>query len=242
MKYYILDLSAKNSLVRYLVSQGHTVFMVSWKNPNASDRGLGMDDYLRLGIRATRRCRVAHRAGPKNSFGGLLHRRHVAVDRRRALGRRRRSEAGDPDAAGAHRQDFSEPGELSVFISPSQLDMLEAVMDRTGVLKSEQMGGAHSRCCARAICCGRRPSITTCAANANRRMISMAWNADGTRMPSRMHAEYLRRSISTTHWPAASLRPRAEPSILQPSGHPCSSSARKPITSRRGNRCIRRAA
>ena len=70
----------------------------------------------------------------------------------------------------AAQQDFSEPGELSVFISPSQLDMLEAVMDRSGVLKSEQMGG-HSRCCARATCCGRPPSTRTCAASANRRTI-----------------------------------------------------------------------
>jgi poly(3-hydroxyalkanoate) synthetase len=52
MKYYILDLTTDDSLVKYLATQGHTVFMVSWKNPDGTDCDLGMDDYLELGVMA----------------------------------------------------------------------------------------------------------------------------------------------------------------------------------------------
>jgi len=190
MKYYILDLSAKNSLVRYLVSQGHTVFIVSWKNPNASDRGFGMDDYLRLGIKDTVEAassivpgRKIHSVG--YCIGGTLLSIGAAV--LSAAGNRRLASM----TLMAAQQDFSEPGELSVFISPSQIDMLEAVMDRTGVLKSEQMGAAFAMLRARDL-------LWTPAVNSYLRGKRespndlMAWNADGTRMPCRMHSEYLR--------------------------------------------------
>jgi len=118
MKYYILDLSASNSLVRYLVSQGHTVFILSWKNPNASDRGLGMDDYLRLGIRAT--LEAVARIVPNQKIhsvgyciGGTLL--SIAAAAYGAEGDQR---LGSLTLLAA-QQDFSEPGELSVFISPT---------------------------------------------------------------------------------------------------------------------------
>jgi polyhydroxyalkanoate synthase len=190
MKYYILDLSAANSLVKYLVAQGHTVFMVSWKNPTASDRGFGMDDYLRLGIRATIDAvsrivpdRKIHSVG--YCIGGTLLSIAAAVY----------AADGDQRVASvtllAAQQDFSEPGELSVFISPSQLDMLEAVMQRTGVLKSEQMGGAFTLLRSRDLLW--TPAVNTYLRGKRESPNDlMAWNADGTRMPCRMHAEYLR--------------------------------------------------
>jgi polyhydroxyalkanoate synthase len=190
MKYYILDLSPANSLVRYLVSQGHTVFIVSWKNPNASDRGLGMDDYLKLGGRATIDAVAAivperriHMVG--YCIGGTLL--SIAAAVLAAEGDRRMASL----SLLAAQQDFSEPGELSVFISPSQLDMLEAVMDRAGVLKSEQMGGAFAMLRARDLLWA--PAVNTYLLGKREALNDMmAWNADGTRMPCRMHTEYLR--------------------------------------------------
>jgi polyhydroxyalkanoate synthase subunit PhaC len=190
MKYYILDLSPSNSMAQYLVARGHTVFMVSWKNPTASDRNLGMDDYLRLGIRDSLAAitaivprRKVHAVG--YCIGGTLLSIAAAV----------LAAQGDQRLASltllAAQQDFSEPGELSLFISPSQLDALEAAMRRTGVLKSEQMGAAFSLLRSRDL-------LWTPAVNSYLRGKRetpndlMAWNADGTRMPCRMHAEYLR--------------------------------------------------
>jgi polyhydroxyalkanoate synthase subunit PhaC len=190
MKYYILDLSARNSLVKHLVSQGHTVFIVSWKNPHESDRGLGMDDYLRLGIRAALDAvsrivpeRKIHTVG--YCIGGTLLSIAAAVY----------AAEGDQRLASmtllAAQQDFSEPGELSVFISPSQLDMLESVMQRTGVLKSEQMGAAFALLRSRDLLWAPAVDSYVRGKRASPNDL-MAWNADGTRMACRMHAQYLR--------------------------------------------------
>jgi polyhydroxyalkanoate synthase len=190
MKYYVLDLSPTNSLVKYLVAQGHTVFMVSWKNPTANDSGFAMDDYLKLGIRDT--VDAVSRIVPDQKIhsvgyciGGTLL--SIAAAAFAADGDQRLASV----TLLAAQQDFSEPGELSVFISPAQLDMLEAVMQRTGVLESEQMGAAFALLRSRDL-------LWTPAVNSYLRGKRespndlMAWNADGTRMPCRMHAEYLR--------------------------------------------------
>jgi polyhydroxyalkanoate synthase len=189
MKYYILDLSPKNSLVAWLVDQGYTVFMMSWKNPTAADRELGMDDYIRKGVYAALDAVAAvvpnqriHAVG--YCIGGTLLSIAAA-----AL-----AEWGDTRIRDislfAAQTDFSEPGELSLYISPAQIEMLEALMYKEGVLDSKQMGSAFAMLRAHDLLW--QPAVKSYLKGERDGMIDlMAWNADGTRMPWKMHTEYL---------------------------------------------------
>jgi len=189
MKYYILDLSPKNSMVKWLVDSGHTVFMISWKNPSVSDRDVGMDDYVRKGVYAALDAvsaivpdRKVHAVG--YCIGGTLLSIAAA-----ALARKGDERIKDITLFAA-QTDFSEPGELSLFISPSQLAMLEALMLKEGVLDSSKMGAAFAMLRAHDLLW--QPAVNAYLKGERAAMIDlMAWNADGTRMPARMHTEYL---------------------------------------------------
>jgi polyhydroxyalkanoate synthase len=190
MKYYILDLSPANSMVRHLVGQGHTVFMVSWRNPGAEDRDLGMDDYLRSGVMAaidtvsrllpTRRIQATGYC-----LGGTLLSIAAA-----AMARDGDERLGSLTLF-ASELDFTEPGELGLFIDEGQLAYLDDLMSETGYLDGKQMAGAFALINSRDLVwsrmeheylMGRRNPATDLA----------AWNADATRMPMRQHHEYLR--------------------------------------------------
>ncbi len=191
MKYYILDLSPRNSMVKYLVDQGHTVFMMSWKNPDEKDRDIGMDDYVRKGffaaldaVNAIVPDRKVHAVG--YCIGGTL----LAIGAA-ALARDKDERLASLTLFAA-QTDFTEPGELAFFINPSQLALLEATMHRKGVLESKQMSGAFVMLRAKDLFW--QPMVNNYLKGQRDPMIDlMAWNADGTRMPWRMHSEYLYR-------------------------------------------------
>jgi polyhydroxyalkanoate synthase len=189
-KYYIMDLAPGKSLIEWAVQHGHTCFAISYRNPDASMRDLSFEDYLRQGpLDAVRVVREITGADDVNTLsvclGGTLT----------AIGLAYNAIVGDRSIRSATflntHTDFSIPGKLGAFTDEATIAGLEKKMARRGFLESTEM--AHTFDLLRAndlvfqyvvnnwLMGEKPPSFDL-----------LAWNADGTRMPAKMHSEYLR--------------------------------------------------
>jgi len=190
MKYYILDLSSANSLILWLVRRGRTVFAISWRNPGADLRDSSLDDYRALGVMAAIEavqsiCVDAKIHATGHCLGGTLLTIAAAAMAR----------DGDDRLASlsllAAQTDFTEPGGLQLFVTEGQLDVLNDITQTQGYLDSAQMGVAFQR---------RRSNDLLWNGTIHDYLLGeddatsdlLAWEADGIRLPPRMHIEYLR--------------------------------------------------
>jgi polyhydroxyalkanoate synthase len=189
-KYYILDLTAKKSFVRYAVSQGYTVFVISWVNPDERLASKTFESYLVEGIVAALDA-IEAATGEHNvsavgyCIGGTLL--GVALGYLAGLGDERIRAATLFTA----QVDFSEPGDLAVFVDEPQLDNLDQMMGEKGYLESQAMFTTFNMLRANDLIwsfyvhnylLGRDPMPFDL----------LHWNADATRMPRLMHLFYLR--------------------------------------------------
>jgi polyhydroxyalkanoate synthase len=178
-------------MIGWLVSQGRTVFTISWRNPGADMRNTTLDDYRTRGVMAAIDAVQAicgntkiHAAG--YCLGGTLLTITAATMAR----------DGDDRLASltlfAAQTDFSEAGELQLFITEDQLSFLSDVMQSQGYLSGTQMGGAFQMLQPNDLIWSR--AIRNYLLGQHDAPFDlMAWDADGTRLPARMHIEYLRR-------------------------------------------------
>jgi polyhydroxyalkanoate synthase subunit PhaC len=212
MKYYILDLSPHNSMIRYLVEQGHTVFVISWKNPTAEDRDIGMEDYRRFGVVSALDAVSAILSGRKIHTVGYCLGGTLLTIAAAAMAR-----DGDHRIKTvtlfAAQTDFTEAGELLLFINESQVAFLEDMMWDQGYLDAGQMVGAFQLLRSNDLIWSRMVHDYLLG---QRHPLNdlMAWNADQTRMPFRMHSEYLRHIFLGNELASGHYKVRGRPIAL----------------------------
>jgi polyhydroxyalkanoate synthase len=189
-KFYILDLRPKNSLVRWAVSQGHTVFMVSWVNPDARLADKSFDDYMTEGVlEALSAIEAATGESDCNVIGYCLGGTLLSCT---LAWMAAHDDARIKSATFfVTLMDFRESGELNVFIDEEQIKMLEEKMNRRGFLEGSEMGTTFNML---------RANDLIWSFVVNNYLLGndpfpfdlLYWNSDSTRMPARMHSFYLR--------------------------------------------------
>lgn len=189
-KFYIMDLQPKNSMLKWMVDQGHTVFVMSWVNPDESYRDVGFEEYVTEGV-CTAVDAVEQATGESEinaigyCIGGSLLTTSLAY--MKAKGDERIKSA----TFFTTMIDFADPGELGVFIEDEQIANLEKSMNEKGCLEGSQMSGAFNLLRANDLIWSFYVN-NYLLGNDPRPFDLLYWNSDSTRMTPTMHSWYLR--------------------------------------------------
>jgi polyhydroxyalkanoate synthase len=189
-KYYILDLQPDNSFVRYAVAQGHTVFMVSWRNVGPEQGHFGWDDYLELGVlQAFDIARAIAQSDRVNALGfcvgGTLLAAALAVQAAKG------EHAVESATYLATMLDFSAPGQLGVFIDENGVAAREAAIGGGGILPGAELATAFNALRANDLIW---PYVINnyLMGGAPAAFDLLYWNADSTNLPGPMYCSYVR--------------------------------------------------
>ena len=189
-KFYVMDLKPQNSLIKWIVDQGFTLFVVSWVNPDASYAGTGMDDYIRDGfIQAMAETRRITGEKKINAVG------YCIAGTTLGLTLAHLQKAGDESVKTATffttLTDFSDPGEVGVFLNDDFVDGIERQTDLDGILSKLFMSKTFSFLRSNDLI--YTPAIKSyMLGEAPPAFDLLYWNGDGTNLPAKMAVEYLR--------------------------------------------------
>jgi polyhydroxyalkanoate synthase len=189
-KYYILDLQDKNSFIKWAVDQGHTVFILSWANPNESHANITFEDYMTLGpLTALEQIEKATGEKDINAIGYCLG--GTLLSAMLAYMTVKKDTRIKSATYFTTLVDFSEPGELGIFIDEEQIGALEEKMNKKGYLEGSEMASTFNML---------RSNDLIWSFVVNNYLLGnepfpfdlLYWNSDSTRLPAKMHSFYLR--------------------------------------------------
>ncbi|WP_240602497.1 PHA/PHB synthase family protein [Paracoccus endophyticus] len=202
-KFYILDLKPENSLLRWLVGQGHTLFVVSWKNPDEHYADVGLEDYVAAYLEVIDKVLELTGEPRLNAIGYCIAGTTLAMTL--SVMKQR----GDDRVASASfftaLTDFSDQGEFTTFLQDDFVSGIEEEVARRGYLSAKLMQRTFSFLRANDLVWG--PAIRSYMLGESPPAFDLLfWNGDGTNLPARMVTEYLRglcqrNALATTGYP-----------------------------------------
>jgi len=191
-KYYILDMQPKNSFVRYLVEQGFTVFVVSWKNPDTSMEGITFEDYMRDGpLEAAEVIQEITGSRTVNPVGYCIGGTLLAVTLAYLAAKGQKEEPFKTATFMVSLQDFSKVGETSLFMGETSIDFIEQQMMERGYLDSREMSAMFNLLRSNDLIWSNVVN-NYLMGNKPPAFDLLYWNSDGTRMARAAHSWYLR--------------------------------------------------